>query len=159
MTTLTIPGHVTLDTLDTPAGLVGWTGLLPFGSSEATRDASRDGIDVSVLIGEDDDVAGLDLPFMASVLADLDGVLQLAAGAVRSAVAEDPARFGAEEEAEFGLDGPELTFGLGHAWTLRFADCTLPGTVELGVAVYFEGTTPVEVDELADVEDDVVDHD
>jgi hypothetical protein len=157
MTALTIPGHLTLEPLETPPGLVGWTGLLPFGASEATSDASRDGIDVSILLGEDDDESALDLEFIAQTLADLDAVLQLGAGAVRSAVAADPARFGVGEDAEFGLDEPELTFGLGHAWTLRFADCTLPACLELGVAVYFEGGTPVEVDDLADADEDVVD--
>lgn len=157
MTTLTIPGHLTLEPLETPPGLVGWTGLLPFGASEATSDASRDGIDVSILFGEDDEESALDLEFIAQTLADLDAVLQLGAGAVRSAVAEDPARFGVGDDAEFGLDEPELTFGLGRAWTLRFADCTLPACLELGVAVYFEGGTPVEVDDLADADEDVVD--
>lgn len=156
MTSLTIPGHLTLEPLDTPPGLLGWTGLLPFGASAATSDASRDGIDVSILLGEDDAVAELDVDFIARTLAELDAVLQLGASAVRSAVAEDPARFGAQDDVEFGLDEPELTFGLGHAWTLRFADCTLPACLELGVAIYFEGGTPVEVDELADAEDDII---
>ncbi|NQX27913.1 hypothetical protein HQQ81_11230 [Microbacteriaceae bacterium VKM Ac-2854] len=156
MTTLTIPGHLTLEPLETPPGLVGWTGLLPFGASEATSDASRDGIDVSVLLGDGDAVSELDLDFIAQTLSELDAVLQLGASAVRSAVAENPTRFGVREDAEFGLDEPELTFGLGRAWTLRFADCTLPACLELGVAVYFEGGTPVEVDDLTDADDDVV---
>lgn len=153
---LVIPGHLTLEPLDTPDGMTGWGGMLPFGSSHAAQDAAHDGIVVNVLLEHPDTEAALDLDFIAGVLADLDTLLQAGAAKVHQAVEAEPARYQAAIGEAFGLDDPELTFGVGPGWTLRFADCSLPVAAELGFAVYFDGREPIEVDDLADPE--FVDH-
>ncbi len=52
--------------------------------------------------------------------------------------------------ADTALGGPELTFGSGRRWTVRFADCDASGLTELGVLVEFNGTKVTAVDGLAD---------
>ncbi|MFE5947082.1 hypothetical protein [Streptomyces sp. NPDC056480] len=52
--------------------------------------------------------------------------------------------------ARTALGGPELTFGSGQRWTLRFADCDAPGLTELGVLVDFNGTVVTGIDDLTD---------
>jgi hypothetical protein len=52
--------------------------------------------------------------------------------------------------ADTALGGPELTFGSGRRWTLRFADCDASGLTELGVLVEFNGTEVTGIDNLTD---------
>ncbi|MER6678778.1 hypothetical protein [Streptomyces sp. NPDC000983] len=52
--------------------------------------------------------------------------------------------------ADTALGGPEVTFGSGRCWTLRFADCDASGLTELGVLVEFNGTKVTGIDDLTD---------
>ncbi|MFG3527684.1 hypothetical protein ACGF8B_13185 [Streptomyces sp. NPDC047917] len=52
--------------------------------------------------------------------------------------------------AHTALGGPELTFGGGRRWTLRFAECDASGLSELGVLVEFNGTEVTGIDALTD---------
>ncbi|MFE3073550.1 hypothetical protein [Streptomyces sp. NPDC059247] len=52
--------------------------------------------------------------------------------------------------ADTGLGGPEVTFGSGRRWTLRFADCDASGLTELSVLVEFNGSKVTGIHDPAD---------
>lgn len=129
---LTVPGVGDLAPVEgTPDGVSCWS-------------ADEAGFAVNVVVEEPATTDDLDLAFIASVVADREELLAVAAGAAADFL----------DSPREGFRAPELTFYPGREWLVRFAECAAPGLTELGVAVLFDDRAVVEVDDLADVGSD-----
>lgn len=138
-----------LSSAPAPPGVRCWSASLP-GEPPYGR------IVLSLLLEEPDSTDDVDTAFIAEVVARLPEHLATADAATRRAVATDPARFGLPEAAGAAagprLAAPELSFGPGREWAVRFTETDLPACRELGVAVFFDEAGTAQVDELCDAE-------
>ncbi|MET8829556.1 hypothetical protein ABZX40_26580 [Streptomyces sp. NPDC004610] len=154
-TSLIRPGIGCLTPRPAPDGLRMWTVDHP--PTSALYDAP---VDAQILLEHSGDLDRADLPLIAEVLAGVDDILMAALRFVREALRDDPAFFGltpAEaaplldaDMSEFPLESPQFTFH-DDSWLLRF-EGRLPICDPYGLAVLFEGTRPVGVEDLSHAE-------
>lgn len=149
------PGIGRLTPRPAPAGLRMWTVDHP--PTSALYDAP---VDAQILLEHSDDLDRADLALIAEVLAGVDGILVAALRFVREALRGDPAFFGltaAEaaplldgEVSGIPLESPQFVFH-DDSWLLRF-EGRLPVCDPYGLAVLFEGTRPVGLEDLSRAE-------
>ncbi len=99
------------------------------------------------------------LEFARTILAAIDAHLVSARGRLAEKLRDDPGFFGIDgaraarylETGDAGLPFglPEPTFFAPEEWHIRFAESPLSGPETLGVSVTFQGTTPLEIEDLS----------
>ncbi|MEU9332911.1 hypothetical protein AB0D49_07030 [Streptomyces sp. NPDC048290] len=117
-------------------------------------------VEAHILLAGADGLDGADLPLIAEVLAGVDGVLLAALRFVHDALRDDPGFFGltparaapplAAGPTGLPLESPQFTFH-DDGWLLRF-EGRLPVCDPYGLAVLFEGTRPVGLEDLSEAE-------